>query len=80
MGTVKEGILVGLGSAAGAVALAWLDLFRHRLPAIQHLDGRIIVQAVAALKAMHNGRVGDYVVWLTLGVALLGGASVFQFR
>jgi multicomponent Na+:H+ antiporter subunit D len=29
---------------------------------------------VAPLRALHSGHIGDYVAWLALGVAALGGS------
>jgi hypothetical protein len=31
---------------------------------------------MAGLKAAHSGIVGDYVMWITVGTALLGGVWV----
>jgi hypothetical protein len=28
---------------------------------------------IAGLKALHSGVVGDYIAWLTVGIAVLGG-------
>jgi multicomponent Na+:H+ antiporter subunit D len=59
----------------GAAALAGTSLFGERL-----IDGgaaRLAGQAGAVfgpLRAIHSGHVGDYVAWLVLGVAVLGGA------
>jgi hypothetical protein len=35
---------------------------------------------VDGLRALHSGHVGDYVAWLTFGVAALGGAFAFVLR
>ena len=34
---------------------------------------RLLDPPVAVLKGLHSGIVGDYVAWLTFGVAALGG-------
>ena len=34
----------------------------------------------AALRAVHSGHVGDYVAWLTVGLAILGGAFAVALR
>jgi hypothetical protein len=35
---------------------------------------------VAGLKALHSGVAGDYVAWLTAGIALLGGLVAVVVR
>jgi multicomponent Na+:H+ antiporter subunit D len=61
-------------STVGALALALLALFGHRLP---YHPPRALVAAVRAgsnrLRALHSGHPGDYVAWLTVGVAAFGG-------
>ena len=37
-------------------------------------------RSIDALRTMHSGHVGDYVVWLTVGVAILGVAFSFALR
>ncbi|HEY7629506.1 MAG TPA: proton-conducting transporter membrane subunit [Thermoleophilaceae bacterium] len=56
--------LYALLSVAGAVGLAALALFR---------PVRTLVPAVTAVRRLHSGRVGDYVAWLSAGVAIFGG-------
>jgi len=68
------GVLVGLASAAGALALAATALFRsglrsRALAASEGLAGALL----ARLRAIHSGLVPDYVTWLIVGTALLGG-------
>jgi multicomponent Na+:H+ antiporter subunit D len=56
-----------------AVAIAWLGLYRRRLP-----DGLRRVATVAAgpplrrLQHFHDGVVGEYVTWVVSGAAVLG--------
>jgi len=59
----------------GAVAMAALALFgnRGRGSAGARLAD-LGERALAPLRAVHSGRVGDYVAWLVSGVAALGGA------
>ena len=68
-----RGYLMGSASALGAAALALLALFRHRLPHALRRIGRSGKALLSALHALHSGHVGDYVVWIVVGVAVLGG-------
>jgi multicomponent Na+:H+ antiporter subunit D len=64
-------VLVGIGTAACACGLAYLSLAppRPRLHRIGLATGR----AIAWLRPLHSGYVGDYVTWLVTGAAVLGG-------
>jgi multicomponent Na+:H+ antiporter subunit D len=67
--------LLGLAGGAGAVVLALIALFRHRLPrAVAGPTETLLRRPLSVLRAVHSGHTGDYVAWLTLGVAVLGGA------
>jgi multicomponent Na+:H+ antiporter subunit D len=64
-----------LASVAGAVGLAALALGRPRLSArLRRTPG------LEALRTAHSGLVGDYVTWLTVGTAVLGGLLALTFR
>jgi multicomponent Na+:H+ antiporter subunit D len=79
-GGPTEGISVatGLLVTAGAAAVGAFALFRRRI------FGRRLREAAmipirpprAALRAVHSGEVQDYVAWLILGMAALGGGFV----
>jgi multicomponent Na+:H+ antiporter subunit D len=63
-----------------AVAFASLALWGDRLGVVHGrglatLGGR----AIAPLRALHSGHIGDYVAWLVAGVAALGGAFAIAF-
>ncbi len=65
----------GLAAVIGSVALALLALYRHRLlsqgareRALELTGGGLNV-----LRSLHSGVIGDYVAWLTFGVAAFGG-------
>jgi multicomponent Na+:H+ antiporter subunit D len=61
--------LYGAAGTLGALLVAWLGLFGYRL-------GRRLSQAsepLATLRHLHSGHVGDYITWLTVGLAALGG-------
>jgi multicomponent Na+:H+ antiporter subunit D len=73
-----HGYLAGTASAGGAVAFALMALFHQRLPRSLRRLGRSARPLLTALRTLHSGHVGDYVVWIIAGVALLGalGASM----
>jgi multicomponent Na+:H+ antiporter subunit D len=77
-----SGRLYGLGSAAAAVGLAALALFRRRLPAPVQRAGRAVdVRPLfAQLRKLHSGHIGDYIAWLTLGLAAVGGLFSLALR
>jgi multicomponent Na+:H+ antiporter subunit D len=56
----------GLGAGALALAVAALGLWRRRV-----ID--TVPRPVVALKALHSGVIGDYVMWVVLGTAVIGG-------
>ena len=61
--------------AAGiAVGLAALSLYRHHLPPRLQAGGGLVLQPVLGfLRSAHDGVPGEYVAWLTFGVAVIGG-------
>jgi multicomponent Na+:H+ antiporter subunit D len=73
--------LYGAISTLGAIAVAGFGLYRRRLPAlVRRRTGRVVGPPAEALKAAHSGVVGDYVAWLTFGVAALGGLIALVLR
>jgi multicomponent Na+:H+ antiporter subunit D len=66
-----------LGPITGAALLALFTLFRGKVPFRFRIVPNFVVTAVNALRLLHSGRVGDYVVWLTLGVGVLGALLGF---
>jgi multicomponent Na+:H+ antiporter subunit D len=73
-------IISGLVAAAGAVLYALLALFSYRLPeGLQHLLARL-GGALGRLRAIHSGHPGDYVTWITVGIAVLGALCAFTLR
>ncbi len=69
----RAAYLYGGGSTLAAVALAALTLYADRLP-------RPASRALAGLRALHSGRIGDYVAWLSVGVATIGGTLTLALR
>jgi multicomponent Na+:H+ antiporter subunit D len=72
----------GVISTAAAVGLAALALFRKRLPAWLRAIGRAldIRPAFIAVRRLHSGHIGDYIAWLTLGIAGVGGLFSLALR
>ena len=68
-------ILYGTGATVLALVLAAWGLYRPEL------GGSRLLQAPArVLHAAHSGVIGDYVMWLTVGTALVGGIWVVTLR
>lgn len=71
----------GAVSTVGALGFALFGLYRRRLPALlRRWPGRVSAPPAAVLKALHSGVVGDYVAWLTVGAAALGGLLALTVR
>lgn len=66
------GVEAGLLSSAAAVALAAAAWFgrslRDKVPLV-----RRATSIVGVLRGLHSGRIGDYVAWLFVGIAVLAG-------
>jgi hypothetical protein len=64
----------GIGAAAIAFAAMLFGLFRRRIPeAVRAFGTRFLDPAVEGLRAVHSGVVGDYVMCITVGTAVIGG-------
>jgi multicomponent Na+:H+ antiporter subunit D len=65
----------------GAVVIATLGLFGNR---IQGSVARVLTRmghgVVVPLRALHSGHIGDYVAWLVVGVAALGGSFAIALQ
>lgn len=69
-------VATALGTAAGSVLLALAGLYRRRLPFL--VDYRPSRRLATALDSLQSGVVNDYVTWLVIGVACLGGVLAFS--
>jgi multicomponent Na+:H+ antiporter subunit D len=65
--------LYGAGATLGALLVAAAGVMRHRW-----LDR--LRPGVTRLREIHSGHVGDYVAWLTTGVAVIGGTFALTLR
>jgi len=64
-------VLAGLGSVIGALILAWLALYWRRLPLLRSYQPNAAFAAAA--HRFQSGVVNDYVTWIVIGLAGLGG-------
>ncbi len=78
-GVTVPDLVIGAGTAAGAAALAFLALYWRRLPLLRQgfEPGTGLVRP---LQRFQSGVVNDYVTWIVIGVACLGGALAFSIR
>jgi multicomponent Na+:H+ antiporter subunit D len=68
-------ILYGIGATTLALALAAWGLYRPELG-----GSRLLLPPARALKAVHSGIIGDYVTWIVVGTALVGGVWAVTLR
>jgi multicomponent Na+:H+ antiporter subunit D len=79
--TTTASVLYGLGAGGLAVLTAAFGLWRRRLPAaVRDIGDRVLAAPVSGLRAVHSGLVGDYVMWITVGTALIGGVWAVTLR
>jgi multicomponent Na+:H+ antiporter subunit D len=78
-GVTMTDLIIALGTAAGAVFLAFLALYWRRLPGLRRgfEPGTGLVRP---LRRFQSGVVNDYVTWIVIGVACLGGALAFSIH
>jgi hypothetical protein len=72
-------VLTGIGSAAGGVVLAYLALYWRRLPLLRRgfEPGMGLVRPI---QQFQSGVVNDYVMWIVVGVACIGGVLAVAIR
>ncbi|HET9059922.1 MAG TPA: complex I subunit 5 family protein, partial [Acidimicrobiales bacterium] len=72
VGITLADVLTGVGSTGAALLLAGLSLYRRRIPVLRRWpEGAHLLDAV---RRFQSGIVNDYVTWLVLGAAAIGGA------
>ncbi|MGH3258017.1 MAG: complex I subunit 5 family protein [Streptosporangiaceae bacterium] len=78
-GLTLADVLTGTGSAAGAAALALLALYWRRLPLLRrgYEPGAGLTTPI---RRFQSGVVNDYVTWIVLGLACLGGVLALVVR
>ena len=79
VGVTAASVASGLGSAAGALALAFLGLYWRRLPLLRRgLEPGAGLGA--PIRAFQSGVINDYVTWIVVGIAGLGGILALTLR
>ena len=78
-GVTAVGLLTGAGSAAGAVLLALAALYWRRLPVLRR-GFEPGAGLAAPIREFQSGVINDYITWLALGVACLGGVLALVIR
>jgi multicomponent Na+:H+ antiporter subunit D len=79
--TASDSVLYGIGATVIALGLALVGLFRRRLPEVVRTTLRSTLgPPLAALRLAHSGIVGDYVAWITVGTAVVGGVWALLLR
>lgn len=72
-----KGVILGLGAVGGAIAFALLDLFRDKIPRVIWRGWKPVWdRLIQKLHRLQSGHVGDYVVWLVVGAAVLGACLI----
>jgi multicomponent Na+:H+ antiporter subunit D len=79
--TTAESVLYGVGALVVSVGSAAFGLWRRRLPHAARATGaRLLGPPVHVLRAAHSGIIGDYVMWIVVGTALIGGVWAVTLR
>ncbi|HLK76974.1 MAG TPA: complex I subunit 5 family protein [Streptosporangiaceae bacterium] len=78
-GITLSAVVAGVGSAIGALILAFLALYWRRLPLLRrgYEPG---VGLTKPIQRFQSGVVNDYVTWTVLGLACLGGVLAMVIR
>ena len=72
--TSLESLLFGAAATFAAAVFALAGLYRRRLPrTVSAVTARTVEPSIRVLHALHSGVVGDYVTWVAVGTAVLGG-------
>lgn len=72
-------VSAGLVSAVGAVVLAAVGLYWRRVPPLRR-GFEPGTGLVGIVRGFQSGVVNDYITWIVLGLACLGGALAFAIR
>ena len=72
-------VLSGAGSALGALIVAALALYRRRIPLLRHGPEPDLLLA-SPIRRFQSGAINDYVPWIVIGVACIGGVLAVTIR
>ena len=79
--TSLESALYGASATLVALGLALVGLYRRRLPrSVGLVARRTLAPPIHVLRVLHSGVVGDYVTWVAVGTAVLGGVWAVLLR
>ncbi|MFL5961108.1 MAG: complex I subunit 5 family protein [Gaiellaceae bacterium] len=79
--TSLESLLYSGGATVLALGLAFVGLYRRRLPrTLSVVADRTLAPPIRVLHALHSGVVGDYVTWVAVGTAVTGAAWALLLR
>jgi multicomponent Na+:H+ antiporter subunit D len=78
-GITVADVATGAGSALGSLLLAAVALYWRRLPLVGWCF-RPRAGPRAVLERLQSGLVADYVTWIVIGTACLGGALAFSIK
>jgi multicomponent Na+:H+ antiporter subunit D len=78
-GITVSDVLTGTGTAIGALILAFLALYWRRLPLLRrgYEPGAGLT---APIQRFQSGVINDYVTWIVLGLAVIGGVLALIIR
>jgi multicomponent Na+:H+ antiporter subunit D len=78
-GITLSGVMTGTGSVIGALVLAFLALYWRRLPLLRrgYEPGAGLTTPI---QRFQSGVVNDYVTWVVLGLAVIGGVLALIIR
>jgi multicomponent Na+:H+ antiporter subunit D len=78
-GITLSDVASGVGSAVGSVGVALLALYWRRIPGLrERLQPGVAL--VGVLREIQSGLVNDYVTWMVIGMAGIGGALAFAIH
>ncbi|MGI4827982.1 MAG: complex I subunit 5 family protein [Janthinobacterium lividum] len=76
---LRDSVLHGFIATSLAMLLALSSVYRHKLPKKIRL-GSYLESGLQPLRALQSGHPGDYVLWLTVGVASFGLLTTLLLR
>ena len=75
--TTTEALVWAAVTLAGSILLGAASTVRSRLP---QAASDALARALAPLRAVHSGHIGDYVAWLAFGTGVIGGLFALTIR